>query len=113
MPATAMGEVDGCRNRTPCRWIPRTDPIELRLMAISKINNVDCVRLSRLNWELHILVEIAVINEAWFIQAIPWSGTFHHARSLVRKRQQLLDQFSNGHCALPKGNACPSLPPAR
>src|SRR4029079_2283883 len=36
MSATAMVEVDGCRNRKPCRWIPRTDPIELCLKALAE-----------------------------------------------------------------------------
>src|SRR5712672_142 len=31
-----MVEVDGCRNRKPCRWIPRTDPVELRLKALAE-----------------------------------------------------------------------------
>ena len=54
---------------------------------ISKIDDMYCIRLCGLNWELQILVEIAVINLAWFIQAIPWSGTFHHARSLIGQRR--------------------------
>ena len=56
---------------------------ETRRSAEVKIIDVDGIRISGLNWKLHILVQIAVINEARFIQTIPWSGTFHHARSLV------------------------------
>src|SRR5712671_2391564 len=36
MTATAMVEVDGCRNRKPCRWIPRTDPVELSLKPLAE-----------------------------------------------------------------------------
>jgi hypothetical protein len=34
--------------------------------------------------ELVDVVDVAVINQVWLIQAIPWSGTFHPARSLIR-----------------------------
>src|SRR5438093_4537272 len=31
-----MMELDGCRNRKPCRWISRADPVELRLKALAE-----------------------------------------------------------------------------
>jgi hypothetical protein len=57
---------------------------------------VDCVRIGGLNWKLHILVDIAVRNEAWFIQAIPWSGTFHDARSLNPEAPIRARRFTTG-----------------
>jgi len=80
---------------------------------LSKINDVDCVWISGLNWKLHIPVDIAVIMRPGSFKAIKWSGTFHHARSLIRKRQYFSINSATVIAPSPRGNVCPTLPLAR
>jgi len=78
----------------------------------SEIHDVDCVRVGSLNWELQILVEIAVINLAWFVQAIPWAGIFTMRAVLSDSADNFSINSATVMCAPPMAaKAIPAIVP--